>query len=63
MSITEALILTSTNPQYEDDRLFIELRVQYIYMLCKKIVLDVKTKTKKQHLLSLQFLCTEFVIQ
>ena len=28
-SFSEALILTSTNPQYED-RLFIELRVQYM---------------------------------
>ena len=28
-SLSEALILTSTNPQY-DNRLFIELRVQYM---------------------------------
>ena len=45
-SFSEALILVSTNPQY-DDRLFIELRVQYMKipssehvenMLCTQIV-------------------------
>ena len=44
-SLSEALIFASNNLQY-DDRLFIELRVQY--MLCPKIVLSAKTKTKKQ---------------
>ena len=29
-SLSEALILASTNPQY-DDRLFIKLRVQYLH--------------------------------
>ena len=51
-SVSEALILESVNPQYED-RLFIELRVQYKTIassehvknvLCTKIVLNVKTK-------------------
>ena len=63
--LSEALILAATNPQY-DIRLFIELRVQYMKttssehgenMLCAKIVLNVKTKTKNnlctQHVLSL----------
>ena len=52
--LSEALILGSTNPQY-DKRLFIDLPVQYMKitssehgenMLCAKIVLNVKTKTK-----------------
>ena len=43
-SFSEALILVSTNPQY-DTRLFIALRVQYENMLCAKIVLNAKTKT------------------
>ena len=51
--MSEALILESVNPQY-DDRLFSELGVQYKKiassehaksMLCTKIVLNVKTKT------------------
>ena len=54
--MSEALILESTNPQY-DKRLFIDLPVQYMEttssehgenMLCAYIVLNVKTKTKKQ---------------
>ena len=53
-SLSEALILASTNPQY-DKTLFIELRVQY--MLCTQIVLNVKTKPKfnlcTQHVLNL----------
>ena len=52
-SLSEAFVLTSTNPQY-DRRLFIDLPVQYMKttssehgenMLCAKIVLNVKTKT------------------
>ena len=48
-SLLEALIFASTNLQH-DDRLFIELQVQYMKisssehgenMLCKKIVIDV----------------------
>ena len=50
-SLPEAVILASTNPQY-DKRLFIESQVQY--MLCTQIVLNVKTKTNlcTQHLLN-----------
>ena len=53
--MSEALVLGTTNPQY-DKRLFIDLPVQYMKttsseheenMLCAKIVLNVKTKTKK----------------
>ena len=54
-SLSEAFILASTNPQY-DDRLFIELQVQYIKipssnlgrtccvqnMLCTEIVYDIQ---------------------
>ena len=36
-SLSEALVLLSTNPQY-GNRLFIELRVQYMKMLCTQIV-------------------------
>ena len=62
-SLSEALILGSTNPQY-DKRLFIDLPVQYMKttssehgenMLCAKIVLNVKTKTKNN-------LCTQYVL-
>ena len=50
-SLSEALILALTNPWY-DDRLFIELRVQYIKIASSEhevdhVVLNVKTKTKK----------------
>ena len=63
-SLSEALIFASTNPQY-DYRLFIELQVQYMkiascnYMLCTEIVLNVKTKTKKQFLYTA---CSEHVL-
>ena len=59
-SLSEALILGSTNPQY-DKLLFIDLPVQYMKtkssehgenMLCAKIVLNVKTKTKNNFVLS-----------
>ena len=55
-SLSKALILAATNPQYVK-RLFIELQVQYMKttssengenMLCSQIVLNVNTKTKKQ---------------
>ena len=49
-SLSEALIFASTNPQY-DDRLFIELRVQYMKI------------ASSQHVLSLQFASTELAIQ
>jgi hypothetical protein len=62
-SFSEALILASTNPQY-NTRLFIELQVQYMKipssehgenMLCTYIVLNVKTKTKNN-------LCAQHVL-
>ena len=62
-SLLEAFILASTNPQY-GKRLFIDLQVQYMKtasseheenMLCAKIVLNVKTKTKNN-------LCTQHVL-
>jgi hypothetical protein len=51
-SFSEVLILAPVNPQY-DNRLFIDLRLQYEKiqvqnMLCTNIVLNAKTKTKKQ---------------
>ena len=74
-SFSEALILVSTNPQY-DKRLFIELQVQYmkiassehgVYINCS----ECQNKNKKQfvyttcsqHVLSLEFSCTELEIQ
>ena len=64
-SLSEALILGSTNPQYEK-QLFIDLPVQYMKttssehgenMLCAKIVLNVKTK--KQFVYTT---CSELVV-
>ena len=59
-SLSEALIFASTNPQY-DDRLFIELQVQYVYenskfkpgenMLCTEIVSDIQKNFCTQHVL------------
>ena len=56
-SLSEALIFASTNPQY-DDRLFIELQLQYIKipsswenMLCTEIVFDIQNR-----------LCTQYVL-
>ena len=64
-SLSEALILASTNPQY-DDRLFIELRVQYMKiassehvenMLCTKIVFcfcfDIQNNLCTQYVLNM----------
>ena len=58
--LSEALIFASTNPQY-DDRLFIDLQVQYIHensklkpgenMLCIKIVSDMQNNFCTQHVL------------
>ena len=69
--MSEALILGSTNPQY-DKRLFIDLPVQYMKttssehgenMSCAEIVLNVKTKTKNnictQHVFSIISTCSE----
>ena len=56
-SLSEALIFASTNPQY-DDRLFIELQVQYMEipssehgenMLCTKNVFDIQNNFCTQH--------------
>ena len=69
----EALNLVSTNPQY-DKRLFIELRIQYMKittsehvenMLCKQIgfCFDIQNNLWTQHVLSLEFSCTELLIQ
>ena len=58
-SLSEALIFASTNPQY-DDRLFIELQVQYVKipnsehqenMLCTEIVFDIQNNFCTQHVL------------
>ena len=71
---SEALILASTNPQY-DKRLFIELRVQYMKITSSEHVVyincsECQNKKKKivyttcsQLVLSLEFSCTELVIQ
>ena len=88
-SFSEALILASTNPQY-DNRLFIELPVQYMKIprsehgknmrrtscvqklfffcfdiqnnLCAQHVLPMLSQWSL-HVLSLNFSCTELVIQ
>ena len=59
-SLLEALIFASTNLQY-DDRLFIELQVQYVHensklkpgenMLCTEIVSDIQNNCCTQHVL------------
>ena len=73
-SLSEALIFASTNPQY-DNRLFIELRVQYMKITSSEHVVyincsECQNKKKKfmyttcsEHVLSLQFSCSELVIQ
>ena len=74
-SLSEALIFASTNPQY-DDRLFIELLVQYMKIASSEHVVyincsECQNKNKKQfvyttcspHVLSLEFSCIELVIQ
>ena len=62
----KALILVSTNPQY-DDLLFIELRVQYnkngSVRTCCIFCIDIQNNLCTQHVLSLEFQCTELVIQ
>ena len=76
--MSEALIFASTNPQY-DNRLFIKLRVLYMKIECLEHVQNMlctyidysECQNKKQfvyttrseHVLSLQFSCTELVIQ
>ena len=58
-SLIEALVFASTNPRY-DDRLFIELQVQYMKipsseywenMLCTEIVFDIQNNFRTQHVL------------
>ena len=71
-SFSEALILASTNPQYEK-RLFIDLPVQYIhenyelrnvvYTNCFCFSFEIHNNLCTQHVLRLQFSCTELVIQ
>ena len=83
-SMSEALILVSTNPQY-DNRLFIELPVQYMKIPSSEhgenmrrtcsvqkwfFVLTFRTTYMHNmfcpcspHVLSLEFSCTELVIQ
>ena len=64
-SLSEALIFASINPQY-DDRLFIELRVQYMKIPSSEHVVYTVSKQKQQFvyttcsagILSLQFLWT-----
>ena len=51
-SLSEAFIFASTNPKY-DGRLFIELQVQYMKIPSSEHILN----------MSLQFSCTELVIQ
>ena len=65
--MSEALILGSTNPKY-DKRLFIDLPVQYMKTTNSEHVLytncfcfDIQNNLCTQHVLSLQFSCTEFV--
>ena len=70
-SFSEALILASTNPQY-DERLFINLQVQYIkttssehavYIICFLHSGQFMYTTHSWHVLSLEFSCTELVTQ
>ena len=72
-SFSEALILASTNPQY-DKRLFIELRDQYMKIASLEQVVYINCSecqnkkqfvytTRSQYVLSLEFSCSEIVIQ
>ena len=68
-SFSEALILASTNPQYEK-RLFIDLPVQYMKTVSSEHVMYInyflfyiQNNLCTQHVLSLLFSCTELVIQ
>ena len=62
-SLSEVLIFASTNLQY-DDRLFIELQVQYMKsprpssehgenMLCTEIIFDIQNNLCTQHVLNM----------
>ena len=70
-SFSEAVILASTNPQY-DERLFINLPVHYmkttssehaVYIICFLHSKQFMYTICSQHVLSLQFSSTELVIQ
>ena len=69
-SLSEALILASTNPQY-NNRLFIELKVQYmkipssehvVYKNCFLFLFEIQNNLCTQHVLRLEFSCTELII-
>ena len=69
--LSESLIFASSNPQY-DNRLFIKLLVQYIKIASSEHVVytnyfcfcfDIQNNLCTQHVLILQFSCTELVIQ
>ena len=69
--LSEAHIFASTNPQY-DDRLFIELQVQYVKensklkpgenMLFTEIVTDIQNNFCKQHVLQKKELLTKIYL-
>ena len=68
--MSEALIFTSTNPQY-DNGLFIELQVQYMKitisehgenMLCTEIVFDIENNFCTQHVLQKEALLTKIYL-
>ena len=69
-SLSEALNLESTNPQY-DDRLFIDLRLQYKKNTSSEHVVEkllcfcfgIQNNLCTQHVLNLYFSRTELVIQ
>ena len=70
-SISEALILSSTNPKY-DVRFYIELQVQYMKIVSSEHVVNInysecQNKNKNnlctQHVVSLLFSCTALIIQ
>ena len=70
-SFSEAHILASNSPEY-DKRLFIELQVQYmkipssehvVYTNCSECQKKTKINLCTQYILSMQFSCTELVIQ
>ena len=67
-SVSEALILESVNPQY-DDRLFIDLQLQYkknksaehdVYKNRFLFCFGLQNNVCTHHVLNLYFSCTEF---
>ena len=69
-SLLEALIVASTNPQY-DKRLLIDIPVQYMKTTSSEHVMylhfffcfDIQNNLCTQHVLSLLFSCTSLIIQ